>query len=71
MRITVVSYEVSGLNRKDLKLDIPPLSTVKTIVEKMNIPAGRLVVVNGTIADHDRMLVDGDELRIFPQMSGG
>jgi molybdopterin converting factor small subunit len=33
--------------------------------------AALLLAVNGRIVDADRLLVDGDQVRIMPAMSGG
>ena len=71
MQITVINYGLSDPGRQSLCLDIPPLSTVRIVLELMNIPSERIFIVNGTIASLDQVLEDGNECCIFPLIAGG
>jgi sulfur carrier protein ThiS len=67
--------EVRASNR--LPLDIPPGSTVASVVEPFNLPLKlvHLVLVNGVYVPRDerttRVLEDGDVLAIWPPIAGG
>jgi molybdopterin converting factor small subunit len=56
------------------ELEIESGATVDSVLEKLDLPAGRvhLVMVNGEM-EHDRarLLVDGDEMTLFPPVAGG
>jgi sulfur carrier protein ThiS len=67
--------EVRASNR--LPLDIPPGSTVASVVEPFNLPLKlvHLVLVNGVYVPRDErtthVLEDGDVLAIWPPIAGG
>jgi molybdopterin synthase catalytic subunit len=65
---------VSGLS-----LSLPPGATVANLLERLDadFPAARpvlsraLVAVNHTYVDQEQVLVSGDEVAVFPPVSGG
>jgi len=71
MQVAVIQSGLSDSRTKDI-LDIPPLSTVKTVIEMVNASASSLLIlVNGKIADLERVLEDGDELQLILHLFGG
>ena len=56
------------------QVDVEPGATVAKALEKLGIASGRvhLVLINGSMEpERDRVLVDGDELTVFPPVAGG
>lgn len=57
-----------------LSVDLPENTSMNDLLELLEIElpqAALLLAVNGRIVDADRLLVDGDQVRIMPAMSGG
>lgn len=57
-----------------LELELAPGATVASVLEALDIPVGGgsiLLVVNRRTAVPDQPLVDGDEVRLMPSISGG
>lgn len=57
-----------------LDLELGPEATVETVLSRLDITVqGRsvLFVLNGKIVDRAAKLVEGDELRLVPAISGG
>ncbi|WP_428559249.1 MAG: MoaD/ThiS family protein [Solidesulfovibrio sp. DCME] len=54
-------------------LPIGPGETVNALIDRLGIPREevKIVFVNGTAADLDRVLADGDRVGIFPPVGGG
>jgi molybdopterin converting factor small subunit len=56
------------------ELEIESGVTVDSVLKKLDLPAGRvhLVMVNGEM-EHNRarLLIDGDEMTLFPPVAGG
>ena len=57
-----------------LELELEPDATVASVLAALDIPAGGesvILVVNRRTARPGQPLVDGDEVRLMPAMSGG
>lgn len=57
-----------------LQLELPSGASVATILHRLEIGLrgeAILLVVNGRIVKPDHSLVDGDEVRLIPAVSGG
>ncbi len=57
-----------------LALELEPGATVASVLEALDIPVSDeliLLVVNRRTAVPDQPLVDGDEVRLMPAISGG
>jgi sulfur-carrier protein len=54
-------------------LEIEEGTTVRTLLEKMNIPAGapKIVFLNGVHAEGNEILREGDRVGAFPPVAGG
>lgn len=62
-----------GLQRV-LTVDLPDNASMNDLLELLEIELPQealLLAVNGRIVDIDRHLIDGDQVRIMPAMSGG
>lgn len=57
----------------DEELDMPERTTIRQVLEKLNLPKEIRVTVlmNGNIADEKAVLKEGDIVHILPQMAGG
>lgn len=56
------------------RLEMETGTSVTSVLEKLGIPAGHvhLVMVNGAMElDRNRLLVEGDEMTVFPPVAGG
>jgi molybdopterin converting factor small subunit len=56
------------------RLDVKPGTTIAAALEQLGIPSAHihLVTINGEMeADRSRVLVEGDELVVFPPVAGG
>jgi sulfur carrier protein ThiS len=56
-----------------LSVDIPPGTTVCQVLEQLAIPDGVSLVtmVSAGVCRLDHTLVEGDQLMLFPRVSGG
>lgn len=84
--ITVLYFarfrERLGLDRETLNLATPGQDTVQSVLDRLvtrgglwdellNGDRGVLVAVNQEMASRDTIVTDGDELAIFPPVTGG
>lgn len=62
-----------GRGKKELQLEIRPGTTVREILENaaVSTPDYYVVSINGYGADLDSIVSDGDQLVVFPAISGG
>ncbi|MGD9973611.1 MAG: MoaD/ThiS family protein [Desulfatirhabdiaceae bacterium] len=53
--------------------ELPPASTVRTLIQSLGIPLDeeRVVLINGRHGKDDVTLRDGDTVAVFPPMTGG
>ena len=58
---------------RSVNIDLPDDSNAGELVNALNIPKERvtIVLVNGEPADRDHSLKEGDEVELFPPVSGG
>jgi molybdopterin converting factor small subunit len=70
---TLQSYLPPGARGDSISLEVPAGATVRDVVESLQIPSevDCLTVVNGRDAAPDHVLSPGDELAMFPPLSGG
>ena len=70
---TLQPYLPAGAAGDGISLDLPAGTTVRDVVESLEIPTelACLTVVNGRDADLDQVLAPGDELAMFPPLAGG
>ena len=57
-----------------LVLELEPGTTVAAVLERLDIPRDDevvMLVVNRRLATLDQLLVEGDEVRLMPAISGG
>jgi molybdopterin synthase catalytic subunit len=79
VQVRVFAALRQALGVASLSLDLPPDATVANILERLGIdcPAARpilsraLVAVNHDYVEQTRVLVSGDEVAVFPPVSGG
>jgi sulfur carrier protein ThiS len=77
MRIQVKLYStlrkaLPPENRGEASLDLPDGSTLKTLLERLNIKRRVVISINETHeTDHDCPLGDGDFVQIFSSIGGG
>jgi sulfur carrier protein ThiS len=79
MRITVRLHTILRRETPEgivdrVELDLPQGASVAEAVAQLAIerrPRTMLLVVNGKIVTEDRLLAEGDELRLVPGVSGG
>lgn len=57
----------------DGALDVNAGSTVKDLIDRLNIPAesAKVIFLNGRHAKYDQVLTDGDRVAVFPPVAGG
>lgn len=55
------------------ELDVPDDTTLDTVLDQLGIAHNTpwLVSVNRRLADRDRVLIEGDVVKIIPPISGG
>lgn len=79
MRVTVHLHTIlqrktpAGIQRK-LELELAPGASLQELIEILEIELpleALLLAVNGRIAEPDHRLVNDDEVRIMPALSGG
>ena len=70
---TLGPYMPKGSEGDRAILEVPEGTTVGQIVGSLGIPpaASAITVVNGHDAPTEHVLTDGDELAMFPPLSGG
>jgi molybdopterin converting factor small subunit len=70
---TLADYLPPDADGDGITLALPGGATVADALAQLRIPAGEphLTAVNGDNAGPDRLLVDGDEVTLFPPLSGG
>jgi len=70
---TLAQYLPSDADGDGVTLSLPRGATLGDVLARVHIPTGEpyLSVVNGDNAEPARLLVDGDEITLFPPLSGG
>jgi sulfur-carrier protein len=60
-------------DRNSCILEVPEGTSIEDILTRLNISLEepKIVFLNGTHANPDRVLKDGDRLAIFPPIAGG
>ncbi|WP_321371443.1 MoaD/ThiS family protein [uncultured Desulfuromusa sp.] len=74
MHITISLHGVFRIDRfKKETFAYPDGSTAQDIIDKLQIPVQLLgiILVNGTHANSETVLVDGDTLMLLPLLEGG
>jgi molybdopterin converting factor small subunit len=77
LTVTVRLYSIlrhrDGRTVDELVLDLADGSTVNDALERLEIQAGRdiLISVNKELANRDTRLADGDAITMIPLISGG
>ena len=75
--VTVKLYGILEKYNKEkgrkVAIDLPGDSNAGELMSALNIPKERvtIVLVNGEPADPDHSLKEGDEVELFPPVSGG
>jgi molybdopterin converting factor small subunit len=70
---TLSQYLPPDADGDGVTLSLPGGATLGDVLVRFRIPAGEayLTVVNGDNAEPARPLADGDEITLFPPLSGG
>ncbi len=70
---TLGAYLPPDADGDGITLSLPGGTTLGDVVARLGIPTGEhyLTVLNGDNAEADRPLADGDEITLFPPLSGG
>lgn len=74
MRVTVRLFGVFRIDRfKESVLELPPGSSVSTVIEQLRIPTPLLgtVLVQGVHARPEDPLTEGDVVTLLPILGGG
>ncbi len=74
MKITVKLFASFRTGRFDIETgDYPAGTTVADVADTLKLPQSELgiMMVNSRHVKHDRLLVDGDTLALFPLLGGG
>lgn len=79
MKVTIHLHTILQLETPDgpvrrLELELPPESTLQTILDTIRLPLKLedvLLVVNTQTADPTQTLQEGDEIHLIPALSGG
>jgi molybdopterin synthase sulfur carrier subunit len=60
-------------SRNCCAVDVAAGTSIAELLEQLKIPANdpKIIFVNGTHADANRILNDGDRLAVFPPIAGG
>jgi sulfur carrier protein ThiS len=67
-----ITIPVSGKNLKRDHWDVDEDTRVEEILDTLNISEiPTLLIINGHVVSEDRILKEGDTLKIFPLVSGG
>lgn len=70
MKIKVV-YQNALFQKKDEIFDLPDECTYQTLIDIINSPFATTTVVNGVIICGDKIIVEGTEVHIIPQLAAG
>lgn len=70
---TLAQYLPADADGDGVTLSLPGGATLGDALAHLHIPEDEphLVVLNGDNAGPDRLLADGDEITLFPPLSGG
>ena len=70
---TLAVYNRHPCIGEDSGLEITEGSTVKMLIDKLNIPEDdiKLIFVNGRHSKIDKVLSEGDRVGLFPPVGGG
>jgi molybdopterin converting factor small subunit len=70
---TLADYLPPDADGDGITLALPGGATVADALARLRIPVGEpyLIAVNGDNAGPDRLLAAGDEVTLFPPLSGG
>jgi sulfur carrier protein ThiS len=71
---TILQRETPEGLQRELVVEVPEDCTMNDLLELLEIELSHealLLAVNGRIAGLDQFLIDGDQVRIMPAMSGG
>jgi sulfur carrier protein ThiS len=71
---TILQRQTAGGPQRLVVIELPESTTMADLLTILEIelrPESLLLAVNGRIASLERVLIDGDEVRIMPAMSGG
>jgi molybdopterin synthase sulfur carrier subunit len=74
MQVKVKMFATFRIGRfKEKALDFPQGTTVAKVIQELAISSceSGVVVVNGSVANLERVLVDDDVLSVFPLVAGG
>ena len=73
LKLYTVLREYLPGDLKDNTLSIPDNSRVADVINMLKIPdeLPKIILINGAQKNPDSVLSDGDELSIFPPISGG
>jgi molybdopterin converting factor small subunit len=71
MYATLKQYAPGGGGNFELNLTAG--ATIKTLIERLKIPqtVGKVILINGRLADDATRLADADKITIFPPIEGG
>jgi sulfur carrier protein ThiS len=73
VEITALGFLKASIGHDHLVLEVEPGTTVSRLLDEVGLP-GDLVLttaVNGKIVGRDRVLQDGDEVKLVPYTGGG
>ncbi len=74
MHVKIKLFAIFRIGRfKEKELKFPPETTVAQAIQELGISSSEpgVLVVNGRLANLERVLVDGDVLGVFPLVAGG
>jgi molybdopterin converting factor small subunit len=71
MYATLKQYAPGG--QGNFELNLASEATVKTLIERLKIPqtVGKVILINGRLANDTTRLADADKITIFPPIEGG
>ena len=70
---TLARFSPGGLPGAPFEMNLSESATIQDLVNQLGIPPDetKISFVNGLIRDLDRILIQGDEVGIFPPIGGG